>query len=132
MSVITAEVQAHWKMVRPLFSIRNEAEYDLAIERLNTLLDEVGTDEQHPLYELVDTLGAVVHTYEEKYYPIPDCSGIEMLAFLMEEHELEVTDLPEIGAPEFIEEILAGKQVLTVKQLQALGTRFGVSPAVFV
>jgi len=28
-----------------LFSIRNEHEYDLAIERLNALIDEVGTNE---------------------------------------------------------------------------------------
>jgi HTH-type transcriptional regulator/antitoxin HigA len=132
MSVITTEVQAHWKMLRPLFSIRNEAEYDLAIERLNALLDEVGTDEEHPLYELLDTLGAVVHTYEEKYYPLPDCDGLEMLAFLMEEHLLEASDLPEIGSAELVEEILAGKQPLTVEHLQALSNKFNVSPAVFV
>ena len=132
MSVIAEDIQAHWSIVRPLFSIRNENEYDLAIERLNTLIDEIGANEQHPLYELLDTLGAVIHTYEEKHYPMPECSGVEMLQFLMEEHQLEPSDLPEIGTPSIIAEILDGERELTVKHLQALAARFDVSPSVFV
>ncbi len=132
MSVITDDIQVHWRVVRSLFSIRNEKEYDLAIERLNALIDEVGDNEEHPLYELLDTLGAVIHTYEEKQYPMPECSGVEMLQFLMEAHQLEPSDLPEIGAPDDVLELLSGKRELTVKHLQALAARFHVSPTVFV
>jgi HTH-type transcriptional regulator/antitoxin HigA len=132
MSVITDDIQVHWRVVRSLFSIRNEKEYDLAIERLNALIDEVGDNEEHPLYELLDTLGAVIHTYEEKHYPMPECSGVEMLQFLMEVHQLEPSDLPEIGAPDAVLELLSGKRELTVKHLQALAARFHVSPTVFV
>ena len=132
MSVITDDIQVHWHVVRSLFSIRNEKEYDLAIERLNALIDEVGDNEEHPLYELLDTLGAVIHTYEEKHYPMPECSGVEMLQFLMEVHQLEPSDLPEIGASDAVLELLSGKRELTVKHLQALAARFHVSPTVFV
>ena len=132
MSVITDDIQVHWRAVCSLFSIRNEKEYDLAIERLNALIDEVGNNEEHPLYELLDTLGAVIHTYEEKHYPMPECSGVEMLQFLMEVHQLEPSDLPEIGAPDAVLELLSGKRELTVKHLQALAARFHVSPTVFV
>ena len=132
MSVITDDIQVHWRVVRSLFSIRNEKEYDIAIERLNALIDEVGDNEEHPLYELLDTLGAVIHTYEEKHYPMPECSGVEMLQFLMETHQLEPSDLPEIGAPDAVLELLSGKRELTVKHLQALAARFHVSPTVFV
>ena len=132
MSVITDDIQVHWRVVSSLFSIRNEKEYDLAIERLNALIDEVGDNAEHPLYELLDTLGAVIHTYEEKHYPIPECSGIEMLQFLMEAHQLEPSDLPEIGMSDAVLELLSGKRELTVKHLQALAARFHVSPTVFV
>ena len=132
MSVITDDIQVHWRVVRSLFSIRNEKEYDLAIERLNALIDEVGDNEEHPLYELLDTLGAVIHTYEEMHYPMPECSGVEMLQFLMEVHQLEPSDLPEIGASDAVLELLSGKRELTVKHLQALAARFHVSPTVFV
>ena len=132
MSVIAKDIQDHWSVVRPLFSIRDENEYDLAIERLNTLIDEIGTNEQHPLYELLDTLGAVIHAYEEKYHQMPECSGVEMLQFLMQEHQLGPSDLPELGASDPVLEILNGKRELTVKHLRALAKRFHVSPAVFV
>ena len=35
--------------IAPLLTIRNEQEYEQAIERLNDLIDEIGTNEQHPL-----------------------------------------------------------------------------------
>jgi len=56
MSALEKDVQSHWVAIRPLLSIHNEDEYDEAIERLNALLDEVGVNEHHPLYEFLDTL----------------------------------------------------------------------------
>ena len=77
MNLLAEDIQAHWLAVQPILSIRNEEEYDIAIERLNALIDEVGTDERHPLYDLLDTLGTVIYAYEEKHYPVPECDGIE-------------------------------------------------------
>jgi HTH-type transcriptional regulator / antitoxin HigA len=113
-------------------SLRNEQEYDRAVERLNRLLDEVGTDEQHPLYTLLDTLGTLIHAYEEEHHPIPECSGVDVLRFLMEEHDLTQSDLPEIGSQGVVSEILRGKRELNVRQIRALAKRFHVSPGVFI
>ena len=79
MIAISQELQQHWTALSPLLSIRNEHEYDVAVECLNHLLDEVGTDEQHPLYTLLDTLGTLMHAYEEQHHPMPECSGVEVL-----------------------------------------------------
>lgn len=132
MNIITKEIQFHWSVVQPLFSIRNEKEYDKAVATLNELIDEVGTDEKHSLYGLLDTLGTVIHAYEDEHHPIPECSGVEMLQFLMEEHQLEPSDLPELGTPDTVLAILEGESDLTVKQVHALALRFKVAPAVFV
>ena len=132
MSVIAEDILTHWRIVQPLFSIRDEDAYDRAIVTLNALIDEVGNDEQHPLYELLDTLGTVIHAYEEKHHPIPECSGVEVLKLLMEEHQLESTDLPELGPPDIVLEILNEKRELTVTHIHALAEVFQVSPAVFV
>ena len=77
MSIISEDIQTHWRVIQPLFSIRDEAEYDKAIATLNALIDEVGTNEQHPLYELLDTLGTIIHAYEEKHHTIPECDEVE-------------------------------------------------------
>jgi HTH-type transcriptional regulator/antitoxin HigA len=132
MSVIAENVQTHWAVISPLLSICNENEYDLAVERLNSLVDEIGTSEQHPLYGLLDTLGTVIHAYEEKYHPIHECSGSEMVRFFMDEHCLLESDLPEVGSETTVSEILNGKRELTLKQIRVLAERFHVSPAVFV
>ena len=91
MNVLTQEIQTHWMIIRPLFAIHNEHDYDVAIERLNELIDEVGTNEQHPLYELLEALGAIIYAYEEQHEPISECSGRDMLQFFIDEHELSAS-----------------------------------------
>ena len=132
MTVMSHELQQHWTALSPLLSIRAEHAYDLAVERLNHLLDEVGTDEQHPLYTLLDTLGTLIHAYEEQHHPMPECSGVDVLRFLMDEHGLTPSDLPEVGSQGVVSDILRGKRELHVRQIRALAQRFQVSPAVFI
>jgi len=83
-------------------------------------------------YEFLDTLGTVINAYEEKNYPEPDCDGIGMLCFFMDEHGLTPSDLPEIGSEKTVSEIISGKRELSVRHIRALAERFHVSPAVFV
>jgi HTH-type transcriptional regulator / antitoxin HigA len=132
MTLINEELEAHWANIAPLLIIRNEREYNVAIERLNELLDEIGDNEKHPLYSLLDTLGTLVHAYEAEHYPIPDSTGAEILRFLMDEHGLTQSDLPEVGSQGVVSEILSGKRELNVRQIRSLAQRFGVSSAVFV
>ena len=132
MTTFPRALQSHWAAVGPILSIRNEEEYDLATAHLHRLMDEVGTDEQHPLYTLLDTLGTVMHAYEERYHPMPECSGGDILRFLMDEHGLTQSDLPEIGSQGVVSEILRGKRALNVRQIRALAKRFHVSPSVFI
>jgi len=113
-------------------TIRNHREYDRAVKRLNTLLDEVGTNERHPLYGLLDTLGTLIHAYEEEHFDEPEPSAPEMLRFFMDEHGLRQSDLPELGSPRVVSEILRGKRELNAKQIRALANRFHVSPSVFI
>jgi len=129
---LTKDLQLHWTPLQPYLTIRNEREYDLAVKRLNVLLDEVGTNERHPLYGLLDTLGTLIQVYEEKHHPIPESSGSEMLQFFMEEHSLTQSDLPEIGSQGVVSELLNGKRQLNVRQIRHLAKRFHVSPAVFI
>ena len=74
------------------------------MERLNTLLDEVGTDERHPLYSLLDTLGTVFHAWEEQHHVMPEFGGADLLRFFMEEHNLSQSDLPEVGSQGVVSE----------------------------
>ena len=132
MTLISDQIQSCWTNIAPLLTIRNEREYDAAVKRMHELLDEIGASEKHPLYSLLDTLATLIHAYEEEHYPIPSATGADVLRFLMEEHELTQSDLPEIGSQGVVSEILNGKRELNIRQIRALAKRFNVSTAVFI
>ena len=132
MSMKIGEIQPHWTVISPFLSIRSEEDYERAVGQMNELIDVVGTDENHPMYEFLDTLGTIIHAYEEKNYPMPAASGADILTYLMEEHGLRQADLPEVGSQGVVSEILNGKRELNVRQIRALARRFHVSPAVFI
>ncbi len=131
-TIVSKEMENHWKNIRPIFTIRNDREYNTAIKRLNELLDEVGDDEKHPLYSLLDTLGTLIQVYEEDHVLMPDSSGIDVLLYLMEEHQLVQSDLSEVGSQGVVSEVLSGKRELNVRQIRELARRFHVSPGVFI
>ena len=132
MTLSTEQIVPHWTVLKPVLSVRNKREYDRAVKVLNRLLDDIGDDEQHPLYGLLDTLGTLVHAYEERHEAMPSATGVDVLRDLLSEHGLSQSELPEVGSQGVVSEILNGKRELNVRQIRALAERFGVSPAAFV
>jgi len=118
----------------PLHPIRDEAGYDRAVAALNGLLDVCGSDESHPLAGLVDTLGGYIEQYDDRHWrrQLPEATGMDVLRFLMEQHGLRQSDLPEIGSQGVVSEILSGRRALNTRQIKALAARFGTNPAVFL
>ena len=49
----------------------------------------------------------------------------------MEEHGLTQSDLQEFGSHGVVSEFLVGKRELNVRQIRALASHFGTSPAAF-
>lgn len=118
--------------LEPFLAIRSEWEYDAAVERLNSLVDDVGDRPKDPRYRLIETLSVLIEAFDREHHSLPEASGIEVLRFLMEEHGLSQKDLPEIGSQGVVSEVLAGRRRLNVRQIQALAARFGVDPGVFI
>ena len=116
----------------PLGVIRSKAEYDRAIATLDMIIDEIGEDETHPLADLAEALGVFVEAYDKSHYHTPSPSPRAMLRYLMEQHGLAQSDLPEIGSQGVVSEIISGKRGLNVRQISCLAKRFNVSPSVFV
>lgn len=113
-------------------SIRDEAHYRRMAAMLEALLDVAAGDESHPAMGLVDIVGDLIEDYETQHHPLPPVTGLQALKFLMEQHGLAQSDLPEIGSQGVVSEILAGKRELNVRQVRAPGERFAVSPATFI
>ena len=117
-----------WPGIQNIFSVpHNQKEYNRLVHILDSVIDEVGENESHPLASLMETLGSLIESYEDQNIPKIEGSPSDALKTLMEEHNLKQSDLPEIGSQGVISEILSGK-----RQIKQLSIRFNVSPAVFM
>jgi HTH-type transcriptional regulator / antitoxin HigA len=110
--------------------IETEDEYAqfLAVaERLT--FKQVQTPEESALYDLVTML---VETYEAKYYPIDRSSPVEVLEHIIESSGIDATDLAEVfGSGDALDRVLAGRELITSSQADALARRFKLSPEIF-
>ena len=120
-----------WSVVSEGLSIRTEQDYRRAVALLDRLVDQVGEDQRHPLFGFLEVLGTLVESYESDHVEMKGATGKEVLKFLMEEHALTQSDLPEIGSQGVVSEILRGKRELNTRHIKALSERFHVSPAIF-
>ena len=132
---VIAEITSHFQAlssVVPLRPIRTGVDYEKAVTALNRLLDAGAANEQHPLADLVNTLGTLIGEYDDVHYPAQEVSPLAMLRFLVDENSLTQSDLPEAGSQGVVSEVLNGKRELNARQIKALSARFHVSPSVFV
>ena len=122
----------HWQYVAPLLNApEDEVQYDLLVEALDDLLGLVGDDEAHPLAGLMTRIGDLIESYDHEHRPMPVASGAEVLRFLIQEHGLKQSELPEVGTQSVVSEILAGKRKLNLRQIRWLSERFNVRAEVF-
>lgn len=130
---ILKKATQHWKYVAPLLAYpKNDADYDLLVNRLDQLLDIVGDNENHPLMDLLDILSSLISSYDEKNFQLSEVRGVKALKYLMEVHQFNQSDLHQIGSQGVISEILNGKRRLNLRQITLLSKIFNVSPATFI
>lgn len=128
-----AKAIQHWDFVAPLVKYpSNTHEYDQLVLQLDQLLEIVGSNEKHPLMGLIDLLGNIISTYEDKKYGNKLGKGINALKFLMETQGLSQSDLSDIGSQGVVSEILNGKRTLNIRQIKLLAKRFKVDPSTFI
>ena len=132
MNAMIKQAVDHWRYVAPLLTKpETEEDFSTLVEALDELLDLVGDDESNPLMGLIHQLGDLVSAYENEHLPIPQGDGRTALAFLMEQHQLGQSDLPEVATQSVISEILNGKRQLNIRHIKALSERFNVSADTF-
>jgi HTH-type transcriptional regulator/antitoxin HigA len=65
-----ATIEQVWPTLAPLLFVpHTEREYDRLVQMLDTMIDVVGEDEQHPLASLMEVIGVLIERYEDEYVP---------------------------------------------------------------
>jgi len=63
-------VEQLWPTLAPLLFVpHTEREYDRLVQMLDTLIDMVGEDEDHPLASLMEIIGVLIEKYEDEHIP---------------------------------------------------------------
>jgi len=116
----------------PFSAIHSQPQYEQTLEALDSLLDATNNDENHPLADMLEALGELIHAYEEEHLPMNDARGVDVICLLMQEHQLTQADLPEIGSQGIVSEVLSGKRELNIRMIRHLSERFKLDPKVFI
>ena len=96
-------------MIKP---IKNESDYDVALERIDQLMD---ASKNTPEGDELEVLALLVEQYEASHYPI------EAIRFRMEQFGLQDKDLVKyIGRSGRVSEILNYKRKLTLPMIRKL------------
>lgn len=124
---------AHWGYLLPYTHVpRNEPEYEKLLSFVEKLMDVSRYEKDERVISLVKLIARNIEEYETRRFPTKQASPSETLEFLMEEHGLRQSDLPEIGSQSLVSKILSGERQLTVEHIQKLSKRFGVSASIFI
>jgi len=101
---------------------------------MESLLEQVGNNDNHPVADFLDVVSTLVEQYEDKSLDEEfNAKPNEVLRLLMEEHDLRQSDLrKEVGTQGVVSEILRGERMINIRQAKALAERFSVSPLVFL
>jgi HTH-type transcriptional regulator/antitoxin HigA len=110
--------------------IRNEADYQRALKRLEVVFDaKRGTDEGDEL----EILAIVIDNYESEHFPIGMPDPISAIEFRMEQMGLKQKDLVEmVGFKSRVSEVMNRKRKLTLEMIRKLNAGLNIPTEVLI
>ncbi|MDR0779622.1 MAG: transcriptional regulator [Pseudomonadales bacterium] len=107
-------------------------DYDRLVVLMNALADSGEAGEGGKYESLFLLLADLLEAQDKRHYPMLDATPAQVLRFLMEQHALNQSQLPEIGNQSVVSQVLNGKRQLNVRQIARLCQRFGVGAELFI
>jgi HTH-type transcriptional regulator/antitoxin HigA len=116
--------------MQPIKPIRNEADYELALQEIDRFLDAaVGSPERDRL----EVLTVLVDDYEAKHHPISPPEPIAAIEFVLEQRGLSRKDLEGvIGSSGRISEVMNNQRSLTLVMIRKLVEKFDLPADVLI
>ena len=98
--------------------LETKKEYEIALKKFQTLFhSKAGSDDERD----AKLLALLIEDYENKHFHIPEPDPIEAIKFMMEQSEMNLTDLAEIlGNKGNISKVLNRKRKLSLEMIRNL------------
>lgn len=127
------QIAQSWQNIAPLLiPLSSEEDCERREEQLKKLIKLNQPKKDPQISHLIKSIALTIEEYEKKEFPLEKATGIEVLQYLMTEHDLNESDFPEIGNQDLVSELLSGKQELNLKMIKVLAKRFGVTEQTFL
>ena len=62
-------ITAWSSIAETVFVPHTEQEYERLVALLDSLIDQIGEDEEHPLASMMDVIGVLIENYETQFVP---------------------------------------------------------------
>ncbi len=123
----------HWEMVAPVIATpQTKDDYHMLLANFEQAMNLFGKRDNGPLNGLIVAMSNAATEYEDNATKKLKGNGLDALRYLMKLHQIQQSNLKEIGSQGVVSEILNGKRSLTLRHIQALAKRFNVSPSTFI
>lgn len=115
--------------------ITTEEDYNEARALVDEMADNNDVDNpllhilMDKIYDYERQLPEIIEFFEDAQRT-PNDVGI--LRTLINQYNLTLSDLPEIGSKSMVSRVLSGERKLTLDHIRKLSARFGISPALFI
>ena len=109
--------------------IKNQRDYDIALQRLSTLMDQDIAENSAAESEM-ELLQLVISSYEKEKVAEPKVTPVDAIMFRMDQQGLTRKDLePFIGSLPKVSDVLAGKRPLSLAMIKRLHKGLGIPAA---
>jgi HTH-type transcriptional regulator/antitoxin HigA len=100
---------------------------DAELKRARALVDHLMTSDNPSDIARLEAQARLIAAHEERKWPRRTPTIPDLLAYLMDQHDLTRTDMaPILGTPSRVSEVLSGKKGLSMAMVQRLRARFRV------
>ncbi|GAB1406842.1 hypothetical protein MASR1M8_07610 [Thermomonas brevis] len=107
-------------------------DYDRLVALMDSVVESGEAGPGGDYETLFLTLADLIEAHDKRDFPMPDATPTQAVKFLMEQHGLTQSQLPEIGNQSVVSQVLAGRRQLNVRQIARLCQRFGVGAGLFI
>jgi HTH-type transcriptional regulator/antitoxin HigA len=116
--------------MQPIKPIRNEADYELALQDIDRCLDATAGS---PERDRLEVLTVLVDDYEAKHYPVSPPDPIAAIEFVLEQRGMSRKDLEGvIGSSGRISEVMNKQRPLTLAMIRKLVEKFDLPADVLI
>ena len=138
-STILRKFSDFTRAAAPILSLQDNEAYEMALNMIENLMELVGEDHSRPENLLISLLAMAIKDYESADEEISEFinkavegeADIAVLRFIIDQHQLRLSDLPEIGHKSLVSKILSGERNLTRTHIDKLSKRFHLDPGLF-